>query len=174
MSKITETAQGNLIVENAEIIFRNFEGKEKEFNSAGDRNFCLVLSPEQADAMAQKGWNVKRFKVRDEGEEPNGYIEVAVEYRKGRPPRCVMINSQGRIDLGAEEIQIFDYADFSKVDLIINPYNWDVGGKQGIKAYLKSIFVTINEDELEQMYANVPEANQRPAAEPVDHDLFNE
>ena len=43
------------------------------------------------------------------------------------------------------------------MDLILNPYEWAVNGKTGVKAYLKSIFVTIQEDELERKYADVPE-----------------
>ena len=173
MSKLTTSSNGNLIVEDAQIIFRNFEGKEKDFNALGDRNFCVVFSPEQGEELKAQGWNVKTFKPRPEDEEPpNTYVEVAVEYRKGRPPRAVMVNSQGRIDLGADEIKMFDWVNIAKCDLIINPYNWNVNGNSGKKAYLKSIFITIDEDELEQMYANVPDANARPEPEPAD--FYNE
>ena len=85
-----------------------------------------------------------------------------------------MINSQGRIDLGQDEVSMFDWVNIAKCDLIISPYNWNVNGNTGKKAYLKSIFITIDEDELEQMYANVPDASSRPEAEDVPNDLFNE
>jgi hypothetical protein len=54
-------------------------------------------------------------------------------------------------------VSILDWADFAKVDLIMSPYKYDVNGNQGVSAYLKTIFVTIREDELEQRYADVPE-----------------
>lgn len=151
----------NVLIEDARIIFRNFAGREQQFNSAGDRNFCVLLEPDLASRMEQEGWNVKRLRAREEGDEPQPYLQVTVNYAKGRPPRCVMITSRGRVDLGADEVEIFDWADIKKVDLILNPYSWEVSGKKGIKAYLKSIFVTLNEDELELKYSDVQEASPR-------------
>jgi hypothetical protein len=39
------------------------------------------------------------------------------------------------------------------VDLICRGYQWVVGDKFGMKAYLQSMFVTIDEDPLELKYA---------------------
>ena len=44
------------------------------------------------------------------------------------------------------------------MDLTLNPYAWEVNGKTGVKAYLKSIFVTIVEDDLDRKYADVPDS----------------
>lgn len=145
----------NLIVEDATIMFRNFAGREQQFNNEGDRNFCLFLDPKLADKLRKEGWNVKELRPREEGDEPQAYIQVAVNYKKGRPPRVVLISSQGRVDLGADEVEILDYADIKQIDVILNPYSWEVSGNKGIKAYLKSAFVTINEDELELKYAGI-------------------
>lgn len=149
----------NEIFENAEIMFRNFAGEEKQFNPAGQRNFCLMLDPKRADKLRKAGWNVKELRALEEGDEPRPYINVAVNYEKGRPPRVVVITSNGRHDYGSEEVKLLDYADIKQIDVIVNPYSWSVGDKDGIKAYLKSAFVTLNEDELEKKYASLPEAN---------------
>lgn len=161
---------GTLIMEDARIVFRNFAGKEGMYNRDGDRNFCVLLEDDLAADMLQDGWNVKRLKPREGEEQGTAYIQVSVGF-KGRPPRIVMIASQGRTDLGEDECILLDWADIDKVDLIIRPYHWNVNGRTGIKAYLKSIFVVINEDYLELKYADVPKA-ELEAAKPVNVDAF--
>lgn len=147
-------------MENVRIIFRNFAGKEGQFNREGDRNFAVVLEhPEVVKALEDDGWNVKYLKAREEGDEEQPYLPVSVNF-KGRPPRCVMITSRGRTELREEDVELLDWADIRNVDLIVRPYEWAVSGKTGIKAYLKSIFVTIEEDELERKYADVDDARR--------------
>lgn len=144
-------------LEDVRIIFRNFAGKEGQFNREGDRNFCVLLTDEMADGLTRDGWNVKTTKEREVDEEMVGgepYLPVTVGF-KGRPPNIVMITSRGRTNLGQDECELLDYADIQHVDLIVRPYDWVVSGKTGRKAYLKSIYVTINEDELELKYADV-------------------
>lgn len=154
MAKNERMAAASL--EGVRIGFRNFAGEEKQYNRKGDRNFAVFLEPEIAEAMAKDGWNVKYLKPREDGDEPQAYLQVAVNFG-GRPPRVVMISSRGRVQLGEEEVSILDWAQFKNVDLIINPYEWEVSGKSGVKAYLKTIYATIEEDELDLKYADVPE-----------------
>ena len=160
-------AEGTLLFEDAQIRFKNFAGREGMYNAEGDRNFCLFLSPQQAEAMSRDGWNIKMLKSREEGEEPSPYIQVSLKYR-GRsgpvkPPNVVMITSRGRTSLSEDECEVLDYVDIRKVDLIIRPYTWAVSGKSGVKAYLKSIYVTIEEDVLEQRYNELPEVGAAQA-----------
>jgi hypothetical protein len=55
---------------------------------------------------------------------------------------------------------MLDYADIKTIDVMLNPYEWEVNGNTGVKAYLKTAFVTLNEDELELKYAEDP--TERP------------
>jgi hypothetical protein len=147
----------NVVMEGVRIIFRNFAGKETEFNREGDRNFAFSWMT-IAQAMSEDGWNVKMLKPRedaDEGETEQPYLPVSVNFKKGRPPRIVMITGRGRTNLEEVDVELLDWADIKNVDLIVRPYSWEVNGKTGIKAYLQSMYVTIEEDELEQKYAEM-------------------
>jgi hypothetical protein len=158
----------NVVLENVRIIFRNFAGKEGRYNREGDRNFSVLLDDMTARAMQKDGWNVKWLKARNEDEDPQAIISVSVSY-KGRPPRVVMITGRGRTPLDEDTLEILDWADIRNVDLIVRPYEWVVNGKSGIKAYLQSIFVTIEEDALERKYAdldNIPARAGRTEMEP--------
>lgn len=151
-----------VLMEGVRIIFRNFTGKEGQFNRAGDRNFSVVLDNEIADVMAADGWNVKRLKPReDDDDDPEelgqAILPVSLNF-KGRPPRIVLITSRGRSNLNEETVEMLDWADIVNVDLIVRPYEWSVNGKTGIKAYLQSLYVTIDEDPLEAKYGDLDTA----------------
>lgn len=152
--------EGNLLVEGARIIFRNFTGKEGKYNREGDRNFCLLLDEQTAAMLDADGWNVKALRGREEGDPDQPYLQVSVGY-KNRPPKVVLITSKGRTTLSEEEIELLDWVDIKNVDLIVRPYSWEVSEKRGIKAYLKSIFVTMDEDELDLKYADLEELPAR-------------
>jgi hypothetical protein len=146
-------------LEDCRIVFRNFEGRETMYNRAGDRNFSVLLSEDEATMMEKDGWNVKYMKPREEGDTPQAHIEVAVSY-KGRPPEIYMIGEQTRkrTSLTEDTVEMLDFVDVANVDLILNPYEWVVNGKTGVKAYLKKMFITIREDPLELKYAALEDA----------------
>ena len=140
------------MVENARLVFRNFSGKEGQYNREGDRNFAVILDESAAEVMLKDGWNVKFLASREEEEADTPYIQVAVNFNN-RPPRVVMITSTARTHLDENSIPVLDWADIQTCDLIARAYDWTVNGKSGTKAYLQSMFVTIEEDELERKYA---------------------
>ena len=146
-----------VMIEGARLIFRNFTGSEKEFNPAGIRSFCVELDEETARDLEAREYNVKWPKPRmvdDEEEARNPYLQVAVSYKyDGLAPTIVMITSTGRAKLTEQTVETLDYAEITNADLIISPSRWSSGGKTGIKAYLKSLYVTVQEDALERKYA---------------------
>lgn len=147
-----------VLMEGVRIIFRNFEGKEGQYNRAGDRNFAVLLDQTTAEMLTADGWNVKWLKPRDDAEEgdaPQAYLQITAKFDKGRPPRVVMITSRGRTNLDENTVDMLDWADIQNADLIVRPYPWSVNGKTGIAAYLQSIYVTVEEDELERKYSEM-------------------
>lgn len=149
------TTDNTVMMEGVRIIFRNFSGKEGQYNREGDRNFAVLIDEKTAEMMAADGWNVKVLKPRDDDEEnapPQAYLPVAVNFR-GRPPRIVMITSHNRTTLDESQVETLDWVDILNVDLIVRPYEWTVNGKSGIKAYLQSMYITIEEDPLEAKYS---------------------
>lgn len=142
-----------VLMEGVRIIFRNFAGKEGQYNREGDRNFAVLLDEKTAAAMLEDNWNVKMLRPRteEEGEQEQAYLPISVNF-KGRPPRIVLITSRGRTNLDETQVETLDWVDIINVDLIVRPYEWTVNDKTGVKAYLQSLYVTIDEDPLELKY----------------------
>lgn len=147
----------NLTIGNAKIGFRNFEGAAGKYNPAGRRNFCVFLEDDISEVLIHDGWNVRFLQPKDEGDSPKPYLQVAVSY-ENIPPKIVLISSKGKTSLDETSVKILDWAEIKQVDLIIRPYNWKVQGKEGVKAYIKSMYVTIMEDEFEAKYYDVPDS----------------
>lgn len=151
-----------ITIEGARIIFRNFSGAEGQFNPKGNRNFCVLLDHDLAEQLKEDGWSVKYLRPKEDEDEPQPYLQVKVKFGKV-PPLCMLVTSKNKKKLTEDEISMLDWVEIKNVDLIIRPFNYEIKRRNevlcGVSAYLKSIYVTIVEDELEMKYRDVPDSD---------------
>lgn len=155
--------KNSVTIQGARIIFRDFSGEKNQYNN--DRTFCVVLEEELAQRMKEDGWKVRFLEPRNEDETGLYFIQVKVNLESKIKPQIMMItkDKHGRPvknELTAETIHLLDFARFENVDVKFRPYNYDVRGISGVKAYLSCLWVTIAEDELEAKYKDVPYAGE--------------
>ena len=121
--------------------YRNFSGTVGMYNKSGDRKFSIFLPQEVADELLELGWYVKTKPGRREGDDPINQFDIAVAFDP-YPPTIELISHDGtKSYLTEETVGILDELDIARADLEIRPYNWNVNGKTGVKAYLKTLKV---------------------------------
>lgn len=137
---------GNLRVENAVVIFKNFRGGPTDFNpQGGKRTFGLVLNQEWADRLRDDGWNVK-FKDLDEGDRLY-YTEIVVNDESKYPPRLYLLTEF----MGKKTMSLMQPAEYAKLDqymitgldLEIHPYEHGRTTPNGKKGYLKNLWASL-------------------------------
>lgn len=140
-------------IDGRQIIFKNFEGRGDKFNREGDRNFSLRIDdPDTADAMIEKGWNVRIKEGRDEDEGPFMRLPIKVKFTNYGPD--VYLRTGDRVNkLNEESIACLDNIEIDSVDMDIRPYDWDVNGRTGRTAYLQSMEVVQRIDRFAARYA---------------------
>lgn len=142
-----------LQIDNARIIYRNFEGRGGNYNREGDRNFGVVIpSQDMAAALIERGWNVKIKPPRDEEDEPFRYLPVKIKFN-GRGPRIHVLTGSVMNDLNEDTAKEVDSMEIVSVDMDIRPFDWEVNGKTGRTAYLQSIRIVQDQDRFEAEYA---------------------
>lgn len=152
----------NVVIENAHMgpaSFRNFSGRETQFNRKGDRNFVLFLDNDKAREMESAGWPVRWKPDRYNEGEQRAQMKVNVKYtardgRKVTPPKIVVCSSKGKVPYDEEMVGMIDAMEIEKCDLILSPYSYTTAQGSGTSAYLKTMYITLAEDELDAKYAD--------------------
>lgn len=153
----------NINIEGATLVCKNFQGKGGRYNAEGNRNFGVLLDDELAEQLTEDGWNVKHFRPREDDPEqhPQAWLSVKVKFGD-YPPIAVLITSRGKKKLDAETIGQLDWTRIKNCDVIVRPYNYPASDitPAGVAAYLKAIYVTVQEDDFESKYADIPDLDE--------------
>ena len=144
-------------IEDAVLAFKNFSGREGEYNPAGQRTFCVFLDTDVGERLKGDGWNIRYLDPKDPEDAPQAYLQVKVNFAN-YPPKVVAVTSGSKTILLEDEVSILDWAELERVDLQIRPYDWNIGGKSGIAAYLHVMYAVIEEDPFEAKYNGVPDS----------------
>lgn len=168
-SKYDLLINGNLNVENAVMIYKNFSGKPTFVNpQGGKRTFSLVLNKEFGERLSDMGWNVKVKEVRDQLEEGEKtrtvswqdyvstfatefdhaliYTEIVVNEESEYPPKIYKVsefNGEKTMALiPPEQWSRLDESELNNVDVAIHPYTHgrSIANPNAKKGYLKSMY----------------------------------
>ena len=122
--------------------YRNFSGTKTEFNKAGERRFSIFLPRDVADELESLGWHIKHKPPYREGDDPQNQMDIALAFGQ-YPPTVILTSHDGtRTYLTEDTVGLLDTTDIDRADLEIRPYNWEVNGKTGTKAYVRELVVT--------------------------------
>lgn len=139
------------IIKDARICSKNFSGKPDKYNPNGFRQFTVILDEDEGMDMLEEGWNVKRKPGREPGDPDRFFLKVTVRFDKF-PPVVKLVTSKNITTLDEDTVGQLDTAIITKIDLALSKRYWEVNGNTGYKAYLKTGYFTIEEDEFEDEY----------------------
>ena len=136
------------------ILFRNLEGRKDAYNVNGQRSFHIILDSDFAKVLEKDGWNIRWRPARDEGEPPTPTLQLFARYDV-MPPKIWIVTKNKKTLLDENTVKSFDWAEIDKLSLTVRPYQYEFNGKYGIKAMVKTMYVTIVEDELDAEYYDI-------------------
>lgn len=172
--RLTFAPGGILQIDDARIIFRNFEGRGDKYNREGDRNFAIVIEggevlelgakePRMVDAIEMAellqndvnrfgaAWNVKIRPPRDEDEDTFIYLPVKLRMNE-RGPNVILKTGARTNHLTEETVGCLDHVDILELDLDIRPYDDEINGKPFRAAYVQGMHVTQKVDRFAERY----------------------
>lgn len=151
-----------LDIENARVLYKNFSGTKNDWNRNGTRSVDIIIDDDKmAEILENDGWNVKHTKIREEGDESSNYINLVINYgSEFSKPSIIMrmVDSNGRLvsrtNLDENTVSTLDKLRIIDVDVRINPHQWEMGGRSGIKGYVDTMIVNVLEDPFLTKYAD--------------------
>ena len=144
-------ARQTLLIEGTNLIFRNFAGKESEYNKAGNRTTGVIIPENMVPQLVEEGWSVKQLPPRDPQDSPLYYMNAKIRF-DNFPPKIYMCTSQKKTKLDEDTVDQIDYSEIQFVDIELSPYDYVVRGESGRSAYVKTLYVNVIEDAFAEKY----------------------
>ena len=147
----------DLVIRDCKVDYLNLSGEKTEYNPNGYRKFSVILDDEDVvNRMIEDGWNIKPYRPNRQDHAPEWKLEVEARWRnkkgellpKRLQPRIYTL-ARKKTELTEETVGTLDGANIDKVSLTIRPRIWDVSGRQGVKAFVKNMYVYIKLYELD-------------------------
>lgn len=137
----------DLMIEDAKLLFTNFAGSPTRYNSeGGKREFSVALPLNLVEDLEKDGWNVKYRKNADGEFDPERpYLGVKVSY-KFRVPAIWLITGGRKRLMTEDTVGTLDNITIKTADVVIHPSVYDVRGQQGISAYVKELYVVMDDE----------------------------
>lgn len=141
-----------ITIEDARFIFAtNFSGDPERDTYGDDSRKANIIIPtkEQADDLAEQGFNVKRTSPKpgeEEGFVPAYFIVVRVNYNSEWPPKVYLVsgNSEPRL-LDESTISTLDKIYVTNVNAVLNPYYSERNKTWSL--YVKTMYVEQDVDD---------------------------
>ena len=145
----------NINIEGATIIWKNFSGERDRFNP-GKRGFSVVIDDAaMAEELRNEGWNVKNRPLQEGADPSEQEWTLPVKLNMNRYTQVWLIVGNHKTLLDENTVAQLDVVDFVNCDISIRPYEWEMGGRTGITAYVDSMYVTIRENKFAEKYADL-------------------
>ena len=145
----------NINIEGAIVIWKNFSGERDKFNP-GKRGFSVVIDDAtMAEELRNEGWNVKNRPLQEGADPSEQEWTLPVKLNMNRYTQVWLIVGNHKTLLDENTVAQLDVVDFINCDISIRPYEWEMGGRNGITAYVDSMYVTIRENKFAEKYADL-------------------
>lgn len=145
----------NINIEGAIIIWKNFSGERDKFNP-GKRGFSVVIDDAaMAKELRNEGWNVKDRPLQEGADPSEQEWTLPVKLNMNRYTQVWLIVGNHKTLLDENTVAQLDVVDIVNCDISIRPYEWEMGGRTGITAYVDSMYVTIRENKFAEKYADL-------------------
>ena len=168
--ELTFNSNKTVLVKDAHLIFKNFKGESSAYNKAGEKKFNILIDNQEcADALMndtnQYGvpWNVHVKAPKEEGDIPFMHLPVKLSYNGRRGPNVYLVTNGVTNTLDESTIGLLDDIDIEYVELIIRPYDGELGtGAKFRAAYLQSMKVVQRLDSIQAEMQGLPVSDVEP------------